>query len=535
VTDLFGTPRVIHLAKEVVPMRTVLKSPVVPVMFISLFLNIMIIQALPDPAAASFITREWMKMAESDNAKEKELQVPPKQEGKDKVELTEKVPDSSVRVQNVQMATHLAGSHLGLVTRPVSFIYRLAFMVLHTGVDAVKWTWRIGLDGKPVPRVSDRPGMDLDIWESELDRITGSVSSTGTMKYLIDGWEYFPRLEETLARAEESIDIRTYIFDNDDYALKIAELIKKRSRETEVRVLLDGLGTILATKADPDSIPHEHDAPSSMRKFLETGSRVKVRQQLNPFFTFDHTKTTIIDHKLAYIGGMNIGREYRYDWHDLMVELQGPVVTSLEREFDKAWAYAGFWGDLGKLASSLKARKKKSDAAGIPLRVLYTRADDSEIYNAQLEAIRRAKRFIYIQNAYFSDDAILYELARARRRGVDVRVILPAKGNWSTMNASNVLAMNAMLANGIRVFLYPGMSHVKAAVFDGWACLGSANFDKASLRFNGEINVATSHRETVDELVDRLFRPDFAVSVELKGPVPEKPSDYLAELLADLL
>jgi hypothetical protein len=328
VTDLFGTPRVIHLAKEVVPMRTVLKSPVVPVMFISLFLNIMIIQALPDPAAASFITREWMKMAESDNAKEKELQVPPKQEGKDKVELTEKVPDSSVRVQNVQMATHLAGSHLGLVTRPVSFIYRLAFMVLHTGVDAVKWTWRIGLDGKPVPRVSDRPGMDLDIWESELDRITGSVSSTGTMKYLIDGWEYFPRLEETLARAEESIDIRTYIFDNDDYALKIAELIKTRSRETEVRVLLDGLGTILATKADPDSIPHEHDAPSSMRKFLETGSRVKVRQQLNPFFTFDHTKTTIIDHKLAYIGGMNIGREYRYDWHDLMVELQGPVVTS---------------------------------------------------------------------------------------------------------------------------------------------------------------------------------------------------------------
>jgi len=516
-------------------MRTVLKNPVVSVTALCLFLNIMVLQALPSPAAASFITREWENMAGPDNEKEKKLQAQIKQESEDKVELSEKAPDSLIRVQDMQTATHLAGSHLGLVTRPVSFIYRLAFMVLHTGVDAVKWTWRIGLDGKPVPRVSDRPGMDLGIWESELDKITGSVSSTGTMKYLIDGWEYFPRLEETLTKAVSSIDIRTYIFDNDDYALKIAELLKKRSRETDVRVLLDGLGTILATKADPDSTPPEHDAPSSMRAFLKAGSRVKVRQQLNPFFTFDHTKTTIIDHKLAYIGGMNIGREYRYDWHDLMVELQGPVVNSLEREFDKAWAYAGLWGDLGKLASSLKPGKKKSDAAGIPLRVLYTRADDSEIYNAQLEAIRRADRYIYIQNAYFSDDAILYELARARRRGVDVRIILPAKGNWSTMNASNVLAMNAMLANGIRVFLYPGMSHVKAAVFDGWACLGSANFDKASLRFNGEINVATSHRETVDELINRLFRPDFAVSVELKEPVPEKPSDYLAELLADLL
>ncbi|TNF47166.1 phosphatidylserine/phosphatidylglycerophosphate/cardiolipin synthase family protein [bacterium] len=516
-------------------MRTVLRNPVVQVAFICFFLNVMVLQTLPAPVSASFITREWEDFTDHGKAKEGEIQAKPKQDVEEKAVVPEMTSDPFIRVQDVQTATHLAGSHFGLVMRPVSFIYRLAFMVLHTGVDALKWTWRIGLDGKPVPRLSDRPGMDLGAWEEELDRITGSVSSTGTMNYLIDGWQFFPKLEEALNKAEESIDIRTYIFDNDDYAIKIAELLKRRSRETDVRVLLDGLGTILATKADPDSIPHEHDAPSSMRVFLKTGSRVKVRQQLNPFFTFDHTKTTIIDHKLAYIGGMNIGREYRYDWHDLMVELRGPVVSSLEREFDKAWAYAGFWGDLGKLASSLKTRKKGPAADGIPLRVLYTRTDDSEIYNAQLEAIRRASRYIYIQNAYFSDDAILYELARARRRGVDVRVILPAEGNWSTMNASNVLAMNAMLANGVRVFLYPGMSHVKAAVYDGWACLGSANFDKASLRFNGEINVATSHPETVNKLIDRLFRPDFAVSVELKESVPNKPSDYLAELLADLL
>ena len=64
-------------------------------------------------------------------------------------------------------------------------------------------------------------------------------------------------------------------------------------------------------------------------------------------------------------------------------------------------------------------------------------------------------------------------LARARRRGVDVRVIMPLVGNHGPVNRSNVLAVNAMLEHGIRVYLYPGMSHIKAAVFDGWACLGS--------------------------------------------------------------
>jgi len=92
-----------------------------------------------------------------------------------------------------------------------------------------------------------------------------------------------------------------------------------------------------------------------------------------------------------------------------------------------------------------------------------------------------------------------------------------------------------MLENGIRVFVYPGMSHVKAAVFDGWACLGSANWDKLSFRTNKELNIATSHPEFVDELLDRVFAPDFENSVELTEPFPERWSDHLAEIVADYL
>ncbi|MDX1508626.1 MAG: phospholipase D-like domain-containing protein, partial [Woeseiaceae bacterium] len=133
------------------------------------------------------------------------------------------------------------------------------------------------------------------------------------------------------------------------------------------------------------------------------------------------------------------------------------------------------------------------------------------------------------------DDRTLYELAQARRRGVDVRVILPTAGNHGPLNASNQVAINQMLEHGIRVYLYPGMSHVKAAVFDGWACVGSANFDKLSLKVNKELNIATSHPATVAALIDELFIPDLMLSTEISEPVDVTLSAKLAEVLVDEL
>jgi phosphatidylserine/phosphatidylglycerophosphate/cardiolipin synthase-like enzyme len=79
------------------------------------------------------------------------------------------------------------------------------------------------------------------------------------------------------------------------------------------------------------------------------------------------------------------------------------------------------------------------------------------------------------------------------------------------------------------------MSHLKAAIYDGWACLGSANFDRLSLRLNKETNIATSHPEAVRELAERVFAKDFAYAVELKKPLPAGWLDYLKEQIADHL
>ena len=243
----------------------------------------------------------------------------------------------------------------------------------------------------------------------------------------------------------------------------------------------------------------------------------------------------VIDRHVAFLGGMNIGGVYRYEWHDLMMEVTGPVVDLLQKDSDVAWSKASWFGDLAMFARVITPMKKRAGEGGVPLTILTTRDHDSQLYRAQLEAIRRSQSYIYIQNPYFSDDVILFELAKARRRGVDVRVILPDDGNHQSHNYSNEVAINTMLENGIGVYLYPGMSHVKAAVYDGWACFGSANFDKLSLQINEELNLGTSDPGIVNEILSRVFVPDFAISTPVTTPIPTRGIHTIAEFVSDEL
>ena len=387
-----------------------------------------------------------------------------------------------------------------------------------------------------IPELSYAEPMDLVAFEKILDKTTGTRSNTGQIKFLVDGDEYFCRLTTAVENAKESIDIRTYIFDNDDYAIKFADLLKKKSEHTRVRVMLDSVGNMMAMQADSESMPDGYQGPLSIRMYIERESDVKVRNVTNPWLTTgDHTKTTIIDKKIAFVGGMNIGREYRYDWHDLMMEVSGPVVDKLQYESDKAWARASLFGDFANFVAFMKGRKEHADRDGYPVRILQTRKFDSDIHKAQIAAIQNAQSYILIENAYFSDDRTLYELVQARRRGVDVRVIIPSKGNHGALNASNKITVNTLVKNGIRVYEYPGMSHVKAAIFDGWVSVGSANFDKLSLKINKELNLATSDPGTVQALLDQVFIPDMMASKELSKPVEITFATRLAEIAVDEL
>ena len=391
------------------------------------------------------------------------------------------------------------------------------------------------LERKAIPELSNADPMDMEDWNTHLDALTSTTASSGSIRFLVDGEAYFKRLDQAIRQADDSVDIRTYIYDNDDVALQMADLLRARSDAIDVRIMVDGLADLFATRLDSSSMPETVELPPSISDYLSYNSKIEFRKQSNPWFTGDHAKITIVDRELAFLGGMNIGREYRHDWHDLMMEVEGPVVQELQFQFDLSWAKAGVLGDLGWFLTALKGYQQDEAEGDYPIRVLTTTIHDSELYRAQIAAIRRARSYIYIENAYFSDDKLLYELARARRRGVDVRVILPAEGDSGVLNLSNQKTINTMLRNGIRVYSYPGMTHLKAAVYDGWACLGSANFDKLSLQINQEINLAFSDPGAVAQLLQQVFYPDFAKSTELHQALPLTGRHHFAELLADEL
>ncbi|MBN2418916.1 MAG: phosphatidylserine/phosphatidylglycerophosphate/cardiolipin synthase family protein [Deltaproteobacteria bacterium] len=427
---------------------------------------------------------------------------------------------------------------LTTVKNPVTTMYRLYRRLWHSV--SVILTGSETLDKKPSLAGPETQVMNMDDWENRLDRMfPNSKAFKGRVKFLIDGDDFFPRLEQRLREADKSIWLRTYIFDNDDYAVKIADILKIKSQDVRVRVLADHMGCMSAAKSLPSSpIPPDFRFPSDIFDYLKKDSKIKIRTTTNPWFTADHNKSIIIDSNTAFIGGMNIGREYRYEWHDMMMEINGPIVGRIKKDFLRAWTHAGPFGDVAYLFSMASSTKTEPDEE-LPnlynIRPLYTKAGSTQIFDAQLEAIKNARKYIYLQNPYFTENKIINELILARSRGVDVRVILPSTSDYGFMDSSNIVTTNIMIKNGIRVYHYPKISHIKAAIYDGWACLGSANFDALSLRINLETNLAFSDPEAVETLRTELFEKDFSVSKEIIDPIKVTFLDYLGEMISNQL
>ncbi len=177
----------------------------------------------------------------------------------------------------------------------------------------------------------------------------------------------------------------------------------------------------------------------------------------------------------------------------------------------------------------------ESNAGLIELRRLYTKSFSRQIRSTELAAINRASGYVLAENPYFYSNDFLNALVRARRRGVDVRVILPSENDLTAGHRSNLVTANYLRQQGVRVFLYPGMTHVKALLVDGWACFGSANFDALSLRLNGEDDLATSDPAFAARFRHDVFEADFARGRELLEELPVDWQDYLADAILNPL
>jgi cardiolipin synthase A/B len=134
-------------------------------------------------------------------------------------------------------------------------------------------------------------------------------------------------------------------------------------------------------------------------------------------------------------------------------------------------------------------------------------------------AVDGARNQIYVENPYFSDTRLVDRLVAAGLRGVDVQAVMTIESDNAIFNRTNRVTANRLLRAGVRVYLHPGMTHVKALAADGcWAYTGSGNFDAV-----------------ITELEERLFVPDCRPEWELKEPLPVTARDCVLAWLAGLL
>ncbi len=449
---------------------------------------------------------------------------------------------TEARPQANDMITGTSQLAVSTVRATVLAGVRQPFTTLRTGV-AVMWnrpreivSGNLPLDLISEPQPAEIPGTPE--FEALLDHEGLPKRMDGKVSWLVDGSRFFPELERQIAKASKSVDVQVFIYDNDQIAVRYSDLLKKKAEQARVRVMFDDLGSTTAGNAAPETpAPVGFTPPADIADYLRKDSRVKVRRTLNPWLICDHTKLLIFDRETAMLGGMNIGQEYYSEWHDLMMKVEGPIVARLAKEYNRTWRKSGFLGDFA-LFSKPAPRKGPAPVAGqIPLRMLRTDSarGERDVLDASLLAIRAARKRIWIENPYFAHDKTAAAVAAAARRGVDVRIILPAKGDSSIMDNGNLATARDLIRAGAKIYRYPRMTHMKVMICDGWAQAGSANLDTLSMRINRELNIAMADPAAVRALEQQVFQPDFRNSRLMPLSETFSPTAPLAEAVADQL
>jgi cardiolipin synthase A/B len=332
------------------------------------------------------------------------------------------------------------------------------------------------------------------------------------IRVLIDGVETFPAMLQAIAHARQYVHLETYILRADRTGRAFAAALTERARAgVQVRLLYDGFG------AFPLSSAYLADLRRAGVQTLEYRPLRRRRWTWTKWLRRDHRKILVVDGEYGFVGGINIADDYSprgfggKGWRDTHAVIQGPVVTDLEEMFRTTWhdaggeAYPAFPREASEsvaVAASELAMAVGTDLAG----------RRGIIRRHLVHAIRRARHYIYIANAYFVPDRGLRRaLRRASRRGVDVKLILPAQSDVRSVQWAGERTYAGLLRDGVRVNLWLG-SHMHAktvAIDDVWATIGSYNLDYMSLFWNMEVVV-----EVVGENTPVRLREQFAIDLE---------------------
>lgn len=300
-----------------------------------------------------------------------------------------------------------------------------------------------------------------------------------------NGKSHYTQLFKDIDCAKKCIFIEFYTIHHDMIGEKLVELLTKKAKEgVEVWVMCDFIANL--------STPQKMFQP-----LVAAGGKV-VR--VKPYFTHyrSHRKIVSIDKKIAYIGGMNIGKQYanmdkvKNPWRDTQIRLEGACTSVLNTYFLKDWLCSikrCDWEHTISYINKMEAEEYEMTSALCQFIVGGVDTDKEAVKMCYLSMIRSAKKRIRIQLPYFIPDAsILDALKTVAASGVEIELMIPGiKASFFLDPVTNYYS-GQLLEYGIKVYKYKGYIHAKTMVIDEeLCCIGSVNMDMRSLMVDDEV------------------------------------------------
>ena len=365
----------------------------------------------------------------------------------------------------------------------------------------------------------------LERYTAVVESVTESPLTKGNKVFLLaNGQAAYAAMFKAIQNAKDHINLETFIIEDDEVGRRFTGLLlQKQAEGVQVNLIYDSVGSF-STPA------------SFFQRLRDAGIQVVEFNPVNPFKAHghwllahpDHRKILIVDGKVAIAGGINISSVYSsrlsgrrqvkgapLPWRDTDVQIEGPAVAEFQKLFLDTWQKQ----NGPKLSERNYFPDLKEEGNALVRVVGSTPGQDNRItFIVYVSAITFAEHSIHLTNAYFiPDDQILDAFTDAARRGVDVKIILPATTDSSLALYAARYNYSELLKAGVKIYeRRNALLHAKTAVIDGvWSTVGSTNMDYWSLLSDDEVNAVILSREFAVEM-EKMFAKDLAESDQIK-------------------
>jgi cardiolipin synthase len=330
------------------------------------------------------------------------------------------------------------------------------------------------------------------------------------VELLIDGEATFDSILAGMAKARSYILIQFYIVHDDRIGRAIQSCLIERAKQgVRVFFLYDELGSHDLT----DAYKNELEAAGAEIRPFNTRKGPGNRFQIN---FRNHRKNVIVDGRVAWVGGHNVGDEYLGrdpkigHWRDTHVRIEGPAAVGAQLSFVEDW----YWATNRHLEVDWTMYAAEGGEANV---LVMPTGPADELESAALmytHAINTAAKRIWIASPYFvPDEGVVHALQLAALRGVDIRLLIPDKSDNRMVDLAAASYFDDLANVGAKFYRYTdGFLHEKTMIVDDLAAtVGTANFDNRSFRLNFEITAIIAEPGFIEEM-EKMFEADFEKS-----------------------